>query len=395
MDTLRMIGNMRFQDLLDILFLTLVAYYLYVWFRKTKAFRALAGLLALGVIYTVARAWGLFLTTWMFQILWQVLIIFLIILFQSEIRQVLERVDPVRAIGLRKHERPAKWIENLTEACFTLAERRIGALIIVEQMERVDELITPGMPLEGNPNPELLLSIFQKESPLHDGAVVIRAGRIVLAASYLPLSSDEELPKQWGTRHRAALGLSQRCDASVVVVSEERGEVSVARAGEVSATENPEHFSQIIYESLTLPSLEDKSWWDRIRLLLVSRWQLKLATFGLVSLSWLMLAGQQDFEVTFKIPVEVKNLPEQMEILEPIKPIVSITARSLRKDASTLSARNVHVEIDLALAQIGRRSFRISRDQISLPSGRIDVVRIEPAQFVFEFRKKGEKSTSR
>ncbi len=392
MDTLRMIANIRFQDVLDILFLTVVAYYLYVWFRATKAFRVLAGLVALGIIYTAARSWGLFLTTWIFQVLWQVLIILLIILFQAEIRQVLERVDPLRALGLRKHVRPAEWIENFAEACFTLAERRIGALIIIEQMERVDEFITPGTQLEGNPNTELLLSIFQKESPLHDGAVVIRAGRIVLAASYLPISSDEELPKHWGTRHRAALGLSQRCDASVVVVSEERGEVSVARAGKVLSAETPEHFAQIIFESLTLPSPEDKSWWDRIRLLLVPRWQLKLTTLGLVSLFWLVLAGQQDFEVTLKIPVEIRNLPEQMEILEPIKPMVTITTRGLRKDASTLSAKNVHVEIDLALAKIGRRTFRVSRDQIIIPSERIDVVRIEPTQLIFEFRKKEERA---
>jgi hypothetical protein len=312
----------------------------------------------------------------------------LIILFQSEIRQVLERVDPLRAIGLRKHVRPAEWIENFAEACFTLAGRRIGALIIIEQMERVDEFITPGTPLEGNPNTELLLSIFQKESPLHDGAVVIRAGRIVLAASYLPLSSDEELPKHWGTRHRAALGLSQRCDASMVVVSEERGEVSVARAGEVLAAENPEHFARIIYESLTLPSLEDKTWWDRIRLLLVPRWQVKLATFGLVSLFWLMLAGQQDFEVTLQVPVEVKNLPKQMEIVQPTKPSVKITVRGLRKDASTLSPKNVHVEMDLSLAKFGRKTFPASRNQLVLPSERIDVIKIEPTELIFEFKKK-------
>jgi uncharacterized protein (TIGR00159 family) len=329
----------------------------------------------------------------MFEILWQVLIILLIILFQVEIRQVLERVDPLHALGLRKHFRPAEWIENFTEACFSLAKRRIGSLIVVERMDRVDEFITPGIPLEGDPTPELLLIIFQRESPLHDGAVVVRAGRVVLAATYLPLSSDEELPKQWGTRHRAALGLSQRCDALVVVVSEERGEVSLACGGEVIHVENPEQLSQVVHETINLPTPEDKTYWERIRLLVVPRWRLKLATLGLVSAVWLMLAGQQDFEVTIVgVPVEVKDIPEQMEIVQPTKPSIEITARGLRKDASTLSAKNVHVEIDLALAQLGRRTFRVSRDQIILPSERIDVVRIEPTQLIFEFRKKEQRS---
>jgi diadenylate cyclase len=395
MDTLSMIANIRFQDVLDILFLTIVAYYLYVWFRGTKAFKALAGLLALGIIYTAARAWGLFLTTWMFEILWQVLIILLIILFQAEIRQVLERVDPLRKIGLRRHSRPAEWIEDFTQAVFSLAERRIGGLAIIERLDKVDEFITTGTPFEGDPTPELLLTVFHKESPLHDGAVLIRAGRVVAAACYLPLSSDEDLPKHWGTRHRAALGLSQRCDAMVVVVSEGRGEVSLARGPELATVGNQEKFSRIVHEAITFPAPEGKGWWETVRLLLVPRWRLKLGTLAIVSLVWLMLAGQQDFEVTIQVPVEFKNLPERMEIVEPMKPSVKITARGLRKDASTLSARNVQVELDVSSAKLGRKTYRISPSQTVLPGERIDVVRIEPTEFVLEFRQKEQKPLSK
>ncbi len=392
MNTLRMIAHIRFQDVLDILFLTIVAYYLYVWFRGTKAFKALAGLLALAIIYTAARAWGLFLTTWMFEILWQVLIILLIILFQAEIRQVLERVDPLRKIGLRRHSKPAEWIEDFTQGIFSLAERKIGGLAIIERLDKVDEFITAGTTLEGDPTPELLLTVFQKESPLHDGAVLIREGKVVAAACYLPLSSDEELPKHWGTRHRAALGLSQRCDAMVVVVSEERGEVSLGRGGELATMENQERFSQVVHEAITLPTPEAKGWWETIRLLLVPRWRLKLGTLAIVSLVWLMLAGQQDFEVTINVPVEFKNLPEHMEIVESMKPSVKITARGLRKDASTLNARTVQVELDVSSAKLGRKTYRISPSQAVLPGERIDVVRIEPTEFVLEFRQKEQKA---
>jgi diadenylate cyclase len=395
MDTLRMITHIRFQDVLDILFLTIVAYYLYVWFRGTKAFKALAGLLALAIIYTAARAWGLFLTTWMFEILWQVLIILLIILFQGEIRQVLERVDPLRKIGLRRHPKPAEWIEDFTQAVFSLAERKIGSLAIIERFDKVNEFITAGTALEGDPTPELLLTIFQKESPLHDGAVLIREGKVVAAACYLPLSSDEGLPKHWGTRHRAALGLSQRCDAMVVVVSEERMEVSLARGGELVTMENQQSFSQSVHGAITLPAPEGKNWWETIRLLLVPRWRLKLGTLAIVSLVWLMLAGQQDFEVTIKVPVEFKNLPEHMEIVEPMKPSVEITARGLRKDAGTLNSRNVLLELDLSSAKLGRKTYRISPKQAVLPGERIDVVRIEPTEFVLEFRQKEQKPSTK
>jgi len=392
MDTLGMIANIRLQDVLDILFLTTVAYYLYVWFRETKAFKALAGLLALAIIYTAARAWGLFLTTWMFEVFWQVLIILLIILFQAEIRQVLERVDPLRKIGLRRHSKPAEWIEDFSQGVFSLAERKIGGLAIIERLDKVDEFVTAGTSLEGDPTPELLLTIFQKESPLHDGAVLIREGKVVAAACYLPLSPDEDLPKSWGTRHRAALGLSQRCDAMVVVVSEERGEIALASGGKLLTVESPERFSESVQGAIILPTREGKSRWHSVPLLITARWRLKLATLAVVSLVWLLLAGQQDFEVTIKAPVEFKNLPEYMEIVQPVKPTVKITARGLRKDAGTLNSRNVVVELDLSSAKLGRKTYRISTKQAVLPGERIDVVRIEPTEFVLEFRQKEQKS---
>ena len=115
---------------------------------------------------------------------------------------------------------------------------------------------------------------------------------------------------------------------------------------------------------------------------------MKVGTFGLISVLWLLLAGQQNFEVTVQVPLETKNLPAQMEILEPLKQEISIKVRGLRKDASTLSERNVQAEIDLSMARFGRRIFRITRDQIALPNDRIYVVKIEPHEVEFKFKEK-------
>ena len=382
------VANLRIQDVVDILFLTVLAYHLYLWFRGTKALKALVGLLILGIVFTIARTWGLFLTTWMFQILWQVLVILLIILFQSEIRQALERVNPLQMIGLRKASIPEKWIPGFAQGIFALAQRKIGALIIVERGERVQEFVTEGQPLEGEPTPELLMSIFQKESPLHDGATLIRDGRITQVACYLPLSPDEGLPKQWGTRHRAALGLSERCDAWVVVVSEERGEVSVAREREMVRVDNEQELSQLINEAIARPGPARISWQGRIRYLLLNQWRAKVGTLLIVCLLWLLLAGQQDFEATFTVPLQMKEVPSQMDILEPANPEVQITVRGLRKDASTLSEKNVLVEIDLSMVRLGRKVFPITRDHIQLPNDRIQVVKIEPSQVEFKFKEK-------
>jgi uncharacterized protein (TIGR00159 family) len=382
------IANLRIQDVVDILFLTVLAYHLYLWFRGTKALKALVGLLIFGIVFTIARTWGLFLTTWMFQILWQVLVILIIILFQSEIRHALERVNPLQMIGLRRVAKPEEWIPGFTQAIFTLAQRRIGALIIIERGERVEEFVTEGQPLEGEPSPELLMSIFQKESPLHDGAVLIKDGRINQVACYLPLSPDEGLPKEWGTRHRAALGLSERCDAWVVVVSEERGEVSVAREREMLRVENHQELSRLMSEALARPGPAKISWQGKIRSLILNQWRAKLGTLFLISLLWLLFAGQQDFEATFAVSLQLAGMPTQMEVLQPVNPQVRITVRGLRKDASTLSEKNVLAELDLSMVSLGRRIFPITRDNIRLPNDRIQVVRIEPAQVEFKFKEK-------
>ncbi len=380
------IKNLRFQDTIDVLLLSVLVYHLYLWFWGTKAFKALVGLLALGVVFTLARFWGLFLTTWVFQILWQVLIVLIIILFQSEIRQVLEKVNPLQVIGLRRFSKSAEWIPSLVDTVFSLAQMKIGALIIFERTDLVEELITGGISLEGEPGREILMSIFHKESPLHDGALLIKNGRIVKAACYLPLSSSEGLPKEWGTRHRAALGLSERCDAWILVISEERGEISIARKGQIIHVENTEKLSKLVLEATKPPLTTDITWWEKIRTLIFRRWHLKLATFGLVSIFWFLLAGQQNFEISLEVPLAIKNLPANMKIQEPVQPQVHITVRGLRKDASTLNSRNVHAEVDLSRAGSGNQVFRITRDHIILPNDRTHVVHIKPPQVKFNLK---------
>ena len=391
MSIIAIVRHMRPQDVLDILFITIVVYYLYIWFHSTKAFKAVIGLLALGIIFTAAQTWGLFLTTWMFQILWQVVIILLIILFQPEIRQFLERFNPFQRLSWRKSSNPAVWVETLTEACFKLAKNRIGALIIIERNDWVDEWITGGIPLEGQPTPEILLSVFQKESPLHDGAMIIRKGGIVATACYLPLSSEEGLPKEYGTRHRAALGVVERCDAWAVVVSEERGKVSLVRDGLIGSIGDPADLIKALDELMTPKERKDQRPWHRLYRVFLDQWRLKLIALGLVTVGWLFLAGQQNFVVSFKVPVEMENLPANMSILEPVKPEITITARGLRKDASTLNVRNVRAKLDLSLAGYGVNTFRISRDKISLPSKNVDIIKIEPDE-IFLVLKDRQKS---
>jgi len=391
MNLLAIISHFRLKDVIDILILTVFAYHLYLWFQGTKAFKALIGLMALGIIYTAAQLWDLFLTTWMFQILWQVLIIMLIILFQSEIRQVLERMNPLRAFRWRKPSQSMAWIQCFAEACFLLAKHKSGALIILERTDRVDELITGGTFLEGDPSPEVLMTIFEKASPLHDGAVLIREGKVVRVGSFLPLSSTETLPAKWGTRHRAAIGLSERCDAWVAIVSEERGEVSLARSGSITTAGTSTVLLNLIAEALKPPADNPVTLIHRLRSFVFQRWHLKLGMLAFMSVLWLLFAGQQDFEVTLQVPLQIRNCPANMEIIHPVDPRIKVTIRGLRKDASTVRVNEVYATVDLTMAAYGWKNFRITRDQIVLPNQQVSVVRIDPTEITFDIEEKAKK----
>lgn len=377
-------SSIRITDVVDVLFLTFIAYNLYKWFQGTKALKALIGLVAIGAVFVGARYWGLFLTTWVFQFLWQALIILLIIVFQPEIRQVLERANPFQRYFQPKKTDGQNWIDQLTDAAFEMARRRMGALILIERSDTVDEMLSRGIDIKGDPTPEMLLTIFNNKTPLHDGAVLIRNGKVVSATRYMPLTTKENLPQAWGTRHRAALGLTEKCDAWVIVVSEERGDISFARDGAIRHIGSPEALKNILLKASDAGPMARRTPWDHLRSLFTRRLPLKLGTFALVCAIWVLLAGQQDFEATFTVPVEIDNLPETMRIVTPQKPQVTLTVRGLRKDASILSHRNVEVKLDLGIAESGRRTFGISRYDITLPIDRIDVVKINPMTFKFD-----------
>lgn len=379
------IPNLRFQDLLDVAFLTVVSYHLYLWFRGTKAFKALIGLIVLGVIFTVARTWGLFLTTWVFQIFWQVLVLLLIILFQSEIRQVLEKFNPLKALGFKRVSDSGEWISSFAKGIFTLASRKIGAIVIIERTDRVDEHITGGRNLNAFPDKDILLSIFQKESPIHDGAIVVVNGQIQMVSCYLPLSSADRIPENWGTRHRAAIGLTEACDAWTVMVSEESGDVLVSRKGEIVHVKNSEALSGFVKEALmpVTPSKEPAR--ERVKRLFTNKWKLKIGSFAMVCLLWIMLTGQQDYNSSISLPVETINLPEKIQIVSPVKPEVKVDFSGMRKDISSLSIKNVRIELDLSAAREGKNTFSITRDQILLPNDRVQIINIAPTRMEFEF----------
>lgn len=383
MPTFAVFHHLLFKDFLDIIILTFFAYHLYVWLYQTKAFKALVGLLGLGIIYSVAQFWGLFLTTWVFQILWQVLIILIIILFQNEIRQVLEKVNPFHALGWKKTVGHVPWIDSFSKQIFELGAEKTGALIIFERKDILQEFVSGGIPFEAEPTGEILVSIFQKHSPLHDGAVLIHNGKITMASAFLPLTSQEELSKALGTRHRSAIGITERCDAWALVVSEERGQISLVRDGVLDAIESPDSLTEEL-KALLIPDRSDKTGGlQQIKHWLLNRWRIKLATLTIVSVVWFSFAGQQNVVISLEIPLAINNLPSQLEVRSAIQK-VKVTARGQRKDIGMLSPKNVKTNIDLSRAVTGNMDIFLNRQQLLLPNDHVEIIRIEPNTLTVE-----------
>ncbi len=380
MNLFAILSNIGFPDILDILLISIVSYQLFIWFWGTKAFKALIGIVLLSGVFILAKSWGLFLTTWVFQILWQVFVILLIILFQKEIRQMLERFSPFKTMGLKHDKISNGWIPEFSDWAFDSAAKRIGAVVIFERTDLVSDLVTRGIPMECEPQPEILNSIFYKQSPLHDGAILISAGKITKVSCYLPLSTREDLPQEWGTRHRAALGLSEQCNAWVLVISEERGEVSFAFDNQIRKIKDEKELSFLLETQV----FDEKEPEMNMRQIILSwftkRYRIKAAVFSLVFVVWLSFAGQQNFEKKIELPLDYRNLPEGLVVSSPAIASISVTCRGLRKNISLLSKENMVSSLDLVSAKKGKVFQNITPANLTLPNDRIDIVNISPSR---------------
>lgn len=223
------------SDVVDILLLSFVIYRGLVALQGTRAMQSLLGLLLVAVLYVMAWATGLTAVHWVLDNLFVYAVIAVLILFQDDIRRALARAGgTIVTGGTRMGARSeASVLEEVIKACFALAHRRIGALILLERSGSLDAYIEGGHSLDAQVSTELLQSLFHPSSPLHDGAVVIADARVVAAGVFLPISLSKQLGRALGTRHRAAVGITEESDGICLVVSEERGTVALVSRGEI------------------------------------------------------------------------------------------------------------------------------------------------------------------
>ncbi|MFO0753053.1 MAG: diadenylate cyclase CdaA [Thermodesulfovibrionales bacterium] len=230
---LELFKQIRWQDFIDILLVSLILYRLLLIIKGTKAAQMLVGLGVLLVASFFSKYLQLYTMDWIIQSFWSQVVIALIVLFQPEIRRALAQMGESSFLQNFTSAEELKSLEEIVRASIALANRKIGGLIVIEREISLKDYVEIGTPLDAKVSKELLLTIFHPTSPIHDGAVVIRGNRVVAAGCFLPITLGPSVSKSLGTRHRAGIGIAEETDAVAIIISEETGSVSIAIDGKL------------------------------------------------------------------------------------------------------------------------------------------------------------------
>lgn len=287
------LGTMGLFDLVDITLVALLLYGGLACFMRSRARVTLVVLLAFGGLYLASRAFDLPLTRLAFQTAITVVLVAAVILFQDDLRRAAERLTSRTWLPRKRAALPddGAWVDTVVECMATLARARIGALCVIKGNDHIEHHLSGGVPLGGKPSAQLLLSLFDPGSPGHDGAVILHRGRVARFGVHLPLSTNIGESGWLGTRHAAALGLSERTDALVLVVSEESGRMRVAEDGRLSEVESTEALKARIVDLLRRLQPAPAAGRRRVLTAFTRNLPLKLASGAGAIALWLVIVG--------------------------------------------------------------------------------------------------------
>lgn len=247
---------MRFIDLLDVGIVAFIVYRILLLIKGTRAMQMVTGLGILGIGFFLSSTLELFTTHWVLSYFFDYLILLVIVLFQDDLRRALTHVGKNPFFAGASVEEEREMVDEIARAATRLARERIGGLIVIERETGLKNFIDTGSKLDSKVKAELLYSIFVPTSPIHDGAVIITGGRLAAAGCFLPLSKDPNIDKRYGTRHRAALGLTEDSDAIVVLISEEAGEAHLVKNGKITTDLSEQDLRRSLAALLDLPKAQ-------------------------------------------------------------------------------------------------------------------------------------------
>lgn len=377
-------------DIVDFVDTAIVAIFIYaglLWFKRTRTYLVVVGMVFLGAIYALARFFNLFLTTAILQGFFAVFLIAIIVIFQEEIRHIFERIALWGLRRKRPHE-ALPVVEAIVRAASDMARAKTGAIITVAGRDPMDRHLEGGTALDGKVSESLLKSIFDPSSPGHDGAVVIEGGRVVRFAAHLPLSKDLEKLSGVGTRHAAALGLAERCDALCLVVSEERGVISAARDGEIFQLRDVERLAPLIHDYLSekFPPRGKR----RAINIIKHNWREKTVAILLAAGIWAIFAVSTGVvQRDFVVPVEYSNVPSGLTIEHASPREMTVTLSGDERAFRFFSPEDLKITIDLSGRKEGRHRVPFTKEDISRIPHNLSIDDVHPTSIEVLLRTEG------
>lgn len=367
------VRTVRVADLFDVALVAAFLFIIITWLQQITTRQTSRSLLSIAatftVIYVLARSFEMYLVETLIEVLIVVLLLVTIVAFPSDMRRLIHRLGTWRFFRNTADSSASATVDVLTEAAATMAASKTGALIAIRGREPWRHLMQGGIEMDGIVSPPLLQSLFNPAAPGHDGAVLLEGDRVVTFATHLPLAADlPEASRSGGTRHAAALGLVEQCDAFVIVVSEERGTISVAHHGTLtplaSVSDLKERLAAFWQQYYNGSSDDRPAWWRR------RMPRTALLSVVLATMLWLLFAYRPDTVYrVFTVPIELRNLEEtRWQLLEPTPPSearVTLTGSDLAFES--LDPSSLVISLDVSQIDEGFNEFVIGEDDLPLP----------------------------
>jgi uncharacterized protein (TIGR00159 family) len=362
---LNFLFTMRWQDILDIVLPSYILFRFYILFRGTNVFRILIGITILWFFQRIAVFLGLIMINWAVQGVAVAGALIIIVVFRNEIRSVLQARNLKSILWDFSSKTVIPTIEIITDAVYEMGLQKTGALLVFQGKEDLEENVQSGISWKGMVSKEMIMSIFWQGNPVHDGAAIIEGNQIREVGAILPLSHRDDLPTHFGTRHRAALGLAEVSDALVIVVSEERGDVLVAKSAEMRQVKQKRRLKQRLQEHMGVATRKQS---------IMRKESFETAMAALLSIIfisgvWFNVTRGPETPVTLQVPIEYINRDAGMEILNTSVNAVSLDLSGSGTLVKSIAADQVEVRLDLNKAVVGNNSYTITSDNISLPPG--------------------------
>ena len=359
------LSTIRWQDVVDISLNSYILFRFYVLFRGTNVFRVLIGMTVLWFLQRIAISLGLIVTSWVVQGIVAVGAIIIIVVFRNEIRRVLQAKNLKSILWGLSSKSAVTPTEIIVESVFKMAKSKCGALIVFPGKEDLSDAVQGGTPWKGLITREMITSIFWPDNPVHDGAAIVQGDQISIVGAILPLSHRDDLPSHYGTRHRAALGLAEATDALAIVVSEERGDVLVAKGGRLREIKQKRTLEQNILEHVGTATIKKGA---------VRKESLEITVAAMLSILfitgiWFSVSRGQDTLVSLDIPVDYTKRAAGTEIVDTSVKSVSLVLSGSGALVKSVTPDQIGVRLDLSNAVIGPNSFSITSENISLPPG--------------------------